>query len=274
MSRKQSLLWELKATPSSTSSFLFGTMHTWNEASFQVLDALSPFIESTNYYFAEYDLSETTAAYETNPFLLPNQLSLKQLFSEKRYTKIRNSLLKAFEVDINAFQQFYPIVVVNQVTQQVLQQQDARSLDGELWKKAAVLGLERKGVETLDEQIQTLHAIPLSLQLKQLKEVSQNVKKYRQQILRLSAIYLNQDIHTLYKITKKQSGALRKLLIYERNEIMADRIVETIKQESIFVAIGAGHLSGQRGVIHLLKKRNISVKPVKIFERAFLPEIS
>jgi hypothetical protein len=45
---------------------------------------------------------------------------------------------------------------------------------------------------------------------------------------------------------------------------MSDRISNFAKQNTIFVAIGAGHLSGQKGVLNLLKQNGFSVNPIKI----------
>ena len=53
-------------------------------------------------------------------------------------------------------------------------------------------------------------------------------------------------------------------MIYDRNEIMSARISDFAKRNSIFVAIGAGHLSGQKGVLRQLKKEGFLLKPVKI----------
>ncbi len=266
MSKKRSLLWEITKDNSSISSYLFGTMHTWNNDSFRISSALTFYLQSVDVYFAEYDLSQSPSHYAINPFLLPSNLTLKAFISSKKYSKIRNILLKTFEVDIDHFQQFYPILIINQIAQQVLQQAAAYSLDEYLWQQAAKLQLNRRGVETLDEQIQTLHAIPLDLQFKQLKGVSENVKKYRQQMLQIADIYAQQDLHRLYKITKKQSGVLRKLLIYNRNTIMAERIAISASQQPSFFAVGAGHLAGQKGILHLLKGKNFYIKPIDLFK--------
>ena len=44
---------------------------------------------------------------------------------------------------------------------------------------------------------------------------------------------------------------------------MANRITGMIQESSSFIAIGAGHLSGSKGVLRLLKKNGIDVRQVK-----------
>ena len=46
---------------------------------------------------------------------------------------------------------------------------------------------------------------------------------------------------------------------------MAKRIGLMAKEQSIFAAIGASHLGGQKGVLRLLKKEGFKVRPVQIF---------
>jgi len=55
---------------------------------------------------------------------------------------------------------------------------------------------------------------------------------------------------------------MRKLMLYRRNTIMADRFSEKIYKKSIFCAIGAGHLGGKQGVLRLLKLNGLVVQPV------------
>lgn len=49
----------------------------------------------------------------------------------------------------------------------------------------------------------------------------------------------------------------------ERNEKWIDRMAERMDQKSIFFAVGAGHLWGEKGLIHLLKEQGYMVEPVK-----------
>jgi uncharacterized protein len=55
----------------------------------------------------------------------------------------------------------------------------------------------------------------------------------------------------------------RKLMIYDRNIIMANRMVGLSEENSCFFAIGAAHLPGQKGVMALLKRQGYKIVPVK-----------
>jgi uncharacterized protein YbaP (TraB family) len=63
---------------------------------------------------------------------------------------------------------------------------------------------------------------------------------------------------------KKNAKGLRKMMLYHRNEVMAGRIAALARQQSLFAAIGAGHLLGGKGVLRLLKKEGLKVVPVQV----------
>lgn len=78
-------------------------------------------------------------------------------------------------------------------------------------------------------------------------------------------IYLHQDIRRLYQMGKRQAGVLRNTLIYQRNHLMVEGILqEFISGHAPFVAIGAGHLAGEQGVLRLLKRAGVKVRPISI----------
>ena len=72
------------------------------------------------------------------------------------------------------------------------------------------------------------------------------------------------DVNSLYSITKKSMGKIRKLMIYDRNERMAQRVVEIHQLKPCFVAVGAAHLGGNKGLLNLLKKQGYKIKSVEI----------
>jgi uncharacterized protein YbaP (TraB family) len=54
-----------------------------------------------------------------------------------------------------------------------------------------------------------------------------------------------------------------KMLIDERNNLWMNKIPHLIKNNASFIAVGAGHLAGENGLINQLRNLNYSVVPVK-----------
>jgi uncharacterized protein YbaP (TraB family) len=69
-------------------------------------------------------------------------------------------------------------------------------------------------------------------------------------------------------MTRRDLGQMRRLMINERNPEMAEKIHNHIMNKpdkSALFTFGAGHLSGERGVITLLKQMGLKVSSYRIF---------
>ena len=53
---------------------------------------------------------------------------------------------------------------------------------------------------------------------------------------------------------------IKQKILIDRNHIFNQQIYEAMKQNNIFVAIGASHLSGQSGVLSFLKDKGFEIK--------------
>jgi uncharacterized protein YbaP (TraB family) len=71
-------------------------------------------------------------------------------------------------------------------------------------------------------------------------------------------------VQQLYKMVKKNSKGMRPLMLYRRNEVMAERIGALVQEQRVFAAIGAAHLGGGKGVLRLLKKQGLTLHPVQV----------
>ncbi len=93
--------------------------------------------------------------------------------------------------------------------------------------------------------------------------IAKNPKSFRRNVISMNELYRKGELPRLHKKAKRSLGKMRKPLLYDRNIIMAERIAEIIVNRSSFIAIGAGHLAGSKGVLRLLKQRGIKVSRVR-----------
>jgi len=59
--------------------------------------------------------------------------------------------------------------------------------------------------------------------------------------------------------TKADLDNFHELLLYKRNTDWIPKLEKIFEQDNVFVAVGAGHLRGARGVIELLKARGYAI---------------
>lgn len=262
--RDQSLLWQIQHPNQVWTSYLFGTMHVKNDRFFAQLDPVYEAINACHYFAAEYDFSEAPTTIPPELYQLPPGKKLSDYLSQKKYEKLERILWKSFRIPLKQFERLLPLFVINLITQHILAQNSAVSLDEHLWQYAQTKGKEGVGVERFAEQLAVLQKIDIETQVQLLVKLGKNVKSFRQQLLKTADIYQSGDIRKLYKVTKKSTGKMRKTLLYHRNLIMAERITQWHQNDAICAAIGAAHLAGEKGVLRYLKQRGFQLQPIPL----------
>ena len=260
---KQSLLWQISKAHLAAPSYIFGTMHIQNQKAFGFKDIVYEKIKACEHFANEFNLEDTDAIAMQAALALPSGKTLHDYISPKKFAKIQSILKKTFGVDIALFIHHTPMLIINLLTNKILSEDHQLALDLHLLAYAQAEGKHITGIETFQEQLDILQKIPLKYQVKSLIDTASNVKKYRQKLLYLASLYQTADIQKIFKATKKNTGQLRKMMIYRRNYIMAERIALLVQKQSLFAAIGAAHLGGQKGVLRLLKRKGFSIKAVK-----------
>lgn len=258
-----SLLWELSAQSGSI-SYLYGTMHLQNDSAYAFVDAVKDIILTKPRFYGETDIDGLRNNSQlAQHYLLPDQQVLSDVVGEKRYAKWKLRTEKHFALDLDQFKRFIPFYVYNNLQVSLLPKSNRLTLDGYLWDFAKANDREVIGLESVDDQMQTLLDIPLDYQFQQLKLFLKMPNRSKKRVEYLSKHYTEQNIHKLYAAAKKDIGGLRNLMLYSRNLRMANSIVSSIEMPAVYTC-GAAHLSGKKGLIRMLKAQGIGLRPVII----------
>ena len=256
------LLWQISGDSLPGTSYLFGTMHVKDQKAFANIDEVYACIRSCNCYASEFDLDEMTGPDQMHLFFLPNGQTLDQLIRPKVYQKLERIFRKALGIELSQFRHQKPLIVSNIINELILSSDMPHSLDEHLWKFAKSKDRNTLGIETLAEQTSILQKIPLSEQVRGLIAMGRNFSKHRKSMLQMTEVYQRADLRQLHKAGARSAQGFKKLLLFDRNELMANRIAVLIQKDTLFCSIGAGHLGGKKGVLRLLKLKGFRVRPV------------
>lgn len=243
-------------------SYLFGTMHVRDQRAFGYLPIVQEKILACEVYAAELNLDEIDQQIMAEAMDLDGDVVLSDLLKAKVYKRLERLFIEQTGLPLSYFEGSQPIMITNLLTESVLAKDAPHSLDATLWKFAQSQEKITIGIETFEEQLAIMDKITLDYQVKGLSDMVRNFKKFKKQLKELTVLYQEGALRKLYKRTKKQAGPLRKLMIYNRNYIMAERIIQLAEEKSLFAAVGAGHLEGAKGVLRLLKKGGFRCVPV------------
>lgn len=259
-----SILWQITPPDSYAPSYLFGTMHVRDQRAFGLLPKLYERIDSCEAFVSELRLDELPALPKASLFQLPPGKLLSDYYRPKQLMKMRQIFLKSMQLDLLQFIAFKPLVFINTISETILSKDMPLSLDAQLSEYAQAQEKQLIGLESMEEQLEYLQKISLENQLRSLAWISRHISAFRRSLIRLAEIYQTGDLRRIHKSSKGGARGMRRIMIYERNYIMADRLASLLPQTSCFVAIGAGHLAGQKGVLRLLKKKGFKIKEVSL----------
>lgn len=238
-------------------------MHIRDARAFHIAETLSPFILRSDCFVAEMDLSFLHLA-PPGPVY---QMDVH--FRPKVYARIKQQLKNSFDLDLDRYAHLHPLMIISAITQSVLMHDHSVSLDEYLWDFASRHHIDLSGLESAEEQLHLLHALPVEPLYKQIKQISRRPEALRAFTHKTIQYYLAGDIHALYSLTKKSMHELRRPVIYDRNRRMVERIQKYDPAKSYFIAVGAGHLSGKFGLISSLRKHGWGVKPLLLEASGF-----
>lgn len=259
--KKKTLLWQFDRADLAGPCYVFGTMHARSAQVHQLARHVRPYLDACTAFAAEYDLSETSAG---QPFDLSPTQPLDQLLGPRRFAKARKMLLKTAGLDIWPLRQLHPVLILSMLDERFFSQEHAQPLDMALWSYAGDTGKCRLGLESLSHQWELLQQIPAAESARSLWLLSRNPARHRRQMQQMMRHYLAGDPHALYREAKSGLGKYRRLFLYERNQQMTDRMLLLAAGQTLFAAVGAGHLSGEKGILRLLKKAGCRVQPVSL----------
>ena len=265
---QKGLLWQIDK-PGLTPSYLFGTIHSEDPRVTQLPPPVRSRFEKANSASFELMMDMPTMLEATKAMFFVGEQSLDKLIDKPLYQSVvdamRQHRLPAFMVN-----KLKPWAVV--VTLSTPPIETGKFLDLLLYQEAQKLQKPTDGLEKVKEQLAVFDNIPLADQIIMLKDAIKNLKRMPTVFQKMHDLYLQRDLTALmkYSIEEMKKGsdnlslveAFYKRVVDDRNIKMAQRMEKHLKAGNAFIAIGALHLPGKKGVLKLLQDRGYRVSAV------------
>ncbi|MBO9670044.1 MAG: TraB/GumN family protein [Sphingobium sp.] len=143
----------------------------------------------------------------------------------------------------------------------------SQGVEAQLRKYAEAAKKPMLGLETTEEQVGYFDGLSSDLQISMLVETINEQADVEKTLAQMIDAWAAGDPLKLSETMNKSmedDKALQQILLFDRNERWADWIKARLdKPGTVFLAVGAGHLAGQRSVQDALKVRKIKTKLVK-----------
>ena len=158
------------------------------------------------------------------------------------------------------FRRVKPWFVVSVLTLKMLPEGALRDpMDQALHAWATDAGKELAYLESPDYQIGVLEQ---TLTASELKEMLAEYDQQKNDLDAMLSYYREGDVERMAAISFKDmeiKPEMYEKLFFKRNELWVSKIESYLKRGNVFVAFGAGHLLGERGVLALLEEKGYEV---------------
>jgi uncharacterized protein YbaP (TraB family) len=142
--------------------------------------------------------------------------------------------------------------------------EDGTPLDAQVIEIARERRLPLDQIEGVEEQIFTFDEFPMDSQVALLRHSLEHRAELAELAERTLDAYLARDLSALWQLREAfiarypavaaHQAVMTKRVIYDRNVVMAFRMQRQLRRGDAFVALGALHLYGGRGVLALLEQ--------------------
>lgn len=272
-SQVKSVFWKISGKDLSTPSFLFGTFHLLNGNYLNKIEKWKRKFDSSRSLIVEMVI-DSSKMMEIAAKMVSPDTTLDKLLSETEYEKTSIYFKEVSGMDLSPYNSLKPIslsVLLTTYTWAKLKPEDyVRSdLPMDLYFVQQAKDQVKKIIplETMEQQVNLLYdGMPLKRQKELLMEIVNDTKKTREGILKMDECYRKEDLQCLqnliYNSKSYQEEELNSML-KDRNLRWMENIVSAINDNSTFIAVGAGHLPGEYGLINLLRKEGYNVEPLE-----------
>ena len=267
---EKSLLWEVSGNGLTKPSYIYGTIHMICKDDASLGDSLISVIQRSDRVYFEVDmdnLMEMLSAFKD--FKMRNDTTLADLLSKEDYEKVKEFMeRKSGLLPFSQLETYKPMLASSLLMESGIGCEQAVAMEQLILEEAKKNKKRVDGLETMSYQASIFDSIPYKLQAEQLlKYVNDDGSKSEadKQFEEMIEAYKSQDIEKLGEFVQEDDGLgnYGDILIYNRNRNWVEKLKKLMPEKSLTVAVGAGHLAGEKGLIKLLRKAGYTVKPVK-----------
>ncbi len=268
------LLWRISGNGLKQPSYLFGTHHLIPISFLDSVPGLYKAFNASEMIIGEMILSDLDAtATMQKAAVMPNHIKMKDLLDEQDYQLVDAELKRVLKMGLSDLSILNPSLILTLYEMEIYKQLTGFSDDIKSDSYFQLVGSEKGkkmlGLETIQQQIALLFENGTLQRQANLLVASINQKETAlNEMLHLNKLYRTGAIDEMVLHAKK-SGDFSQLTEAEYTKIVDDRNAEWLNKlpaqmqaSGCFIAVGALHLGGDKGVVKLLQKAGFKVAAV------------
>jgi len=268
------LLWKITGKGLKNPSYLFGTHHLIPIQFLDSVPGLYPAFNSAKMVVSEVVLNNLDATPAIRKAaLLPDTITIRGLLNQAEYEFVNQELTNTLRMSLDNLNKMHPSLISKLYELELYKKyehfDENTQSDTYFQLVAAKKGIPIAGLETVEQQVKLLFPENIKKETQLLVASIRNKEMLIQEMREMNQLYREGNLDALEVLANQSnkqwnvSEEENKKLIDDRNINWVKQLPDLIKNNSCFVAVGALHLPGNKGLIKLLKNEGYKVIPVK-----------
>ncbi len=272
MKAENGILWKISGNGLKKPSYLFGTFHLGVKPSNTILDSCTKFIKQVDQFYGEVNITEAGQ----NPQqiqqmgMLDEGIKLADLISEEDYKLLKHFMKDSLAMDESVYAHMKPMMVSILISIAYMSKMEGMddinySIDKDLQQIASENSIEVKGFETVKDQGEIMFNKITPIDQADYLIESIKTNQYSKESIQNMVNYYNKgNLNEINKMThQNMNSTFVDIFLSQRNENWIKSIQAIFNDNKrIFMAVGAGHLTGDKGLIQLLRDKGYTLKPI------------
>ena len=261
------ILWEV-SNDSSEPSYVFGTFHSDDDAILDLPDKVRKALYFSSVLVMEMSMNPESVAVMQQAATLPDERSLKSLINDNLiYSEVVSSMaLRGSPRTLtNRMKPWAIYMSLNAPERNTGMFQDLL-----LQVMASVQNKPVFSLEEAHEQVAVYDDLSIAEQIELLETLLVDVNDKDREYEMIKKHYLERDLEKLADaastenllVTRPLRHKVKKRLVDDRNITMTSRMLPYLERGDAFIAVGALHLPGKKGVLSRLSDNGYNVKPI------------
>lgn len=263
------LLWKIEKQ-GIANSYLYGTMHVGDPRVTNLAREVEQAFMQADHFSMEVLMNFQAMGVITSASFFNDGRTLKEVMGHieyKRLSSLINGRIFISEDIVNNMKPWAVLLLLMMPADPQLQGSSA--LDMVLYRRASQRNIKLTGLETAEEQVAVFDSMSLQDQLWMLNRTIDEIDSSDAQMAEMLNAYISRDLAKLVSIQQSlmyEDSEVDDRFMYQlldvRNNRMAERMLPILDSGKAFIAIGALHLPGKTGVLHLLEQQGYKVSSI------------
>lgn len=260
------LLWKIEGKKVKKDAYIFGTIHLIYKEKFYFPAQLKSLVQNAEQVVLEIGNLNQMEALQ---YMMLQKGTILDFFTPEQGDSILVWAKQSLDMEPEQFKmalgKMKPFAVIQLASQKDLIGK-IESYDMKIQSIAVEKDIPVLGLETIAQQMAIFDNMDTLQQREMVMEFVRNPHKQESTMNEMFDIYLKQNVDEMFQYISNEGGSMMESseeLLDKRNRNWIPQIEELIKKKKTFIAVGAGHLGGEEGVLRLLEKQGYKLIPVQ-----------